>query len=102
MLAHPGPPAIEEDQARERGEAPQERRRDRPRPDVLDVQEVADEDEVQRPVPDGLIRDVHAVGGLRVPSFGYVHARHPSADEAQPQPSTRRETGTKSNLVAPL
>ena len=93
---------VEEDEAREGGEAAQEAREARLAPEVLEVRDPAhDEDEVERPVADDLIGDVdlaaarvHRLG--RPPSvLGVERGRRlaPEVKQRQFEPGGRRGAG---------
>ena len=75
-IRDPNAASVEEDQARKRRQATHEPRPARVLPGDLDVRHDArHEDEVERTVADNLVRDVHAVRGLRVSNPRYIHDR---------------------------
>jgi hypothetical protein len=65
--------SIEEDEPRDRGQPTQERRGERPPPDVFHVEHPTDQYQVKWTVPDRLERDVDTVYRLRVAGLRDVH-----------------------------
>ena len=94
-------PSVEKDEARERGETTQKRRCHRPLPDVVHMEQPANQHEIDWAVSDRLERDVDTVYRLRVASLRDIHARIlPSA--RLDRNTNRRLEGQESVLIRSL